>query len=74
MYEFSLSPLLVFPAGSEPPAPSSEVGLSVGAGTAAAVPALAFFLRALLDSPEAVAGGGFATASEDIFWRIWMVE
>ena len=65
MYEFSSRPL-AFPGESEAFAPSSETGFSAGAGTAVtAAPALAFFLRALLDSPGA-APGGFATTAEDI--------
>ena len=52
------------PAASEPFVPKSEVVFSARAGTAVAASPLAFFLRALLDSP---ATGGFATASEDIF-------
>jgi hypothetical protein len=51
MYEFSLSPL-TFPTGLDPLAPASEDAFSVAAGTAVgALSCLAFFLRALFDSP-----------------------
>lgn len=60
MYGLSLSAPMTFPAESVAPAPTSEAGFEAGAGTAAvAASALAFFLRALLDSTDA-AGWGFA--------------
>ena len=65
MYEFSLSPL-VFPMGSELAAPASEDAFSVAAGTAvAALSCLAFFLRALFDSPV-TRFWSFETTSEAI--------
>jgi hypothetical protein len=46
-----LSVPLALLAGSEPPAPASDEVCSGAAGTAMAPSCLAFFLRALFDSP-----------------------